>query len=99
MHSNGNTVLEEKLFPSYESAFELARELWGSQTSKGNRGLGLAVSNYVENIGKHNACSSFLGVPVLSSVICQPIYLFCASCLLVGFKSIRKCCYAPICNS
>ena len=50
MYNNGKTVLGEKLFCSFESVFELARELRDSRTSINNKELGLLVKKEAENI-------------------------------------------------
>ena len=76
-------MLGENLFCSFESVLELARGLRDSQTSTNNKELGLLVKQEAENICKDNIWSSFLCVLALSSVICQPIHLFYASC---GFQ-------------
>ena len=80
-------LLGEKLFYSFESAFELNRRLRDSQTSINSKDLGLLLRKEAENICKDNIWSSFLSVLALSSVICRPNNLFYA---LLGFKNIRK---------
>ena len=80
-------LLGEKLFCSFESVFELNRGLRDSQTSINNKDLGLLVKKEAENICKYNIWSPFLCVLALSSVICQPIHLFYASC---GFQKWQK---------
>ena len=62
MYSNRNTVLEEKLFASNESVFQLARRIQGSHTSKGNKGLGVDVRNEVETYAKTTLGHLFLRV-------------------------------------
>ena len=87
VYNNGKTMLGEKVFASYESVFELPRGLRDSQTSINNKDLGLFVKKEAENICKDNIWSSFLCVLAVSSVICQPIHLFYASC---GFRKYQK---------
>ena len=87
VYNNGKTVLEEKLFCSFESVFELNKGLRDSQTSINNENLGLLVKKKAENICIDNIWSSFLRVLTLSSVICRPIHLFYAS---VGFQKYQK---------
>ena len=71
-------------FASCESVFELARWSRDSQAGINNKDLGVLVKREAENICK---VSSFLYVSALSSVICQPIHLFYASC---GFQKFQK---------
>ena len=80
-------LLEEKVFCSFESVFELNRGLRDSQTSINNKNLGLIVKKESEYIRKDNIWSSFLRILALSSVICRPIHLFFAS---VAFQKFHK---------
>ena len=77
-------MLREKLFCSFESVFELNRGLKDSQTSINNKDLGLLVKKGAENICKDNI---FFACLALSSVICRPNRLFCAS---AGFQKYQK---------
>ena len=86
VYNNVKTVLEEK-FCSHESVFELTRGLTDSQTSINNMDLGLLLKKKAEKICKDKIWLSFLCVLALSSVICRPIHLFCASC---GFQKSQK---------
>ena len=77
----------KKKFCSHESVFELTRGLTDSQTSINNIELGLLLKKKAEKICKDKIWLSFLCVLALSSVICRPIHLFCASC---GFQKSQK---------
>ena len=77
----------EKKFCSHEPMFELTRGLTDSQTSINNMDQGLLLKKKAEKICKDKIWLSFLCVLALSSVVCQPIHLFCASC---GFQKSQK---------
>ena len=77
VYNSGKTVLEEKLFCSFESVFELNRGLRDSQTSISNKDPGIRVKNEAENICKDNISSSFLRVLALFCDLWTNSFILC----------------------
>ena len=80
-------MLGEKLFASYESVFDLDKGLRDSQTSTNNENLGLLVKKGLKHMQKQHLVIFCVCVLAISSVICQQIHLFYASC---GFQKYHK---------
>ena len=88
VYNNGNTELGEKVFTSFNSAFELARGLRPIEIGNKNGDLVALVKNEAKLTCADKVWSSFLRVVALSSVICQPIHLFYSKCGFIKYKKI-----------